>query len=66
MRGCSRTSRKPTFVWRSRSFVACQTSDSSTRQRIHRASSAGSAPTKNSPRQPAIGVTMKKATAANM
>jgi hypothetical protein len=32
----------------------------------HQQRSAGRAPTKNRPRQPAIGVTMKKATAANM
>ena len=54
------------LVWRARALVASQTSDSSTRRRMKSASSAVSAPTKNSPRQPAIGVTMKNAMAANM
>jgi len=49
----------------SRSFVRSQASDSSTRMRMKSASSAGIAAQMNSPRQPAIGSTRKKAIAAS-
>src|SRR5262245_18163466 len=50
---------------RSRADVLCQIAGSSTRRRIQIVKSAGSTPTKKTPRQPQIGITIRLTSAAS-